>query len=214
MEAAQILKEKKIFVFIVLIFFVGILGHSFNLTFDLMIFLTPFTLLLIGIILLFYIYFYEDKHILIWSFFVFIITVILEIIGVKTGSIFGNYFYGDTLGLKFFEVPLIIGFNWMFVILGAINFTQKIIRTKFIVPLFAANLCVAFDLALEPVAIKLNYWNWQNGNIPLQNYFAWFLISFLAAITFSFFNFKIKSNLLAVYFFVQLIFFLFLNIIL
>ena len=36
-----------------------------------------------------------------------------EIIGVNTGLIYGSYIYGNSLGIKFLNVPLIIGFNWI-----------------------------------------------------------------------------------------------------
>ena len=38
--------------------------------------------------------------------------MISEILGVKFGIIFGDYEYGNALGYKIFEVPLLIGANW------------------------------------------------------------------------------------------------------
>ena len=58
---------------------------------------------------------------LIWCLIVYTVTFSLEVLGTSTGIIFGSYTYGNTLGLKFLGVPLIIGFNWVFVILGSIN---------------------------------------------------------------------------------------------
>jgi putative membrane protein len=55
----------------------------------------------------------------------------LEVVGVKTGLIFGEYKYGSTLGIKLFEVPLIIGFNWVFVILGSISISRLITKMFF-----------------------------------------------------------------------------------
>ena len=34
-----------------------------------------------------------------------------------------------------------------------------------------------FDIILEPVAGKLMMWNWLDGEVPLQNYAAWFLLA-------------------------------------
>ena len=48
--------------------------------------------------------------------------------------------------------------------------------------LLAAALATAFDFLLEPVAVRLDYWRWRDGVIPLQNYVAWFLTAGLVAI--------------------------------
>ena len=36
----------------------------------------------------------------------------VELLGVKTGLIFGNYHYGATFGAKWQDVPYLIGLNW------------------------------------------------------------------------------------------------------
>ena len=55
-------------------------------------------------------------------FIIFFIGMIAEILGVQYGLIFGNYEYGNNLGLKILGVPLLIGFNWVIltVICGSI----------------------------------------------------------------------------------------------
>jgi len=40
-----------------------------------------------------------------------------------------------------------------------------------------AAMATFFDFILEPVAVKLNFWTWNNGDIPLYNYLCWFLVS-------------------------------------
>ena len=47
--------------------------------------------------------------------------------------------------------------------------------------MLVALLMVCFDLLMEPAAVKLNYWTWMNGDIPLQNYLVWFGLSFVFA---------------------------------
>ena len=44
-----------------------------------------------------------------------------------------------------------------------------------------ALLMVCFDLLMEPAAIKLDYWTWISGHIPLQNYLVWFGLGFIFA---------------------------------
>ncbi len=38
------------------------------------------------------------------------------------------------------------------------------------------------DLLIEPVAIHLGYWSWTGGDIPIQNYLSWFVISLVMAL--------------------------------
>jgi putative membrane protein len=194
--------------FLVIIFSVGIFGHINPGTRELMLRLTPFTLFItMGVV--FYSLIGESNNKLIaWFFLTYVLTFILEVIGVKTGLIFGNYIYGSTLGLKVLSVPLIIGLNWVFVILGGISIAQKVTSDKNLSALITAMVAVVFDLILEPVAIKLDYWTWQNGKIPLQNYMAWFVISFFFAWIFNRMNLNLKTDLPKIYLAVQTVFFI------
>ena len=45
-------------------------------------------------------------------FLCFTVGMLAEIIGVNKGLIFGEYSYGDALGIKVFGVPILIGINW------------------------------------------------------------------------------------------------------
>lgn len=73
-------------------------------------------------------------------------------------------------------------------------------------------LAVFFDFLLEPVAIIFDYWNWNNNIIPLQNYAAWFFISFILAFSFLKAKLDMNTDLPAVYFIIQAIFFLVLQV--
>ena len=39
--------------------------------------------------------------------------------------------------------------------------------------LLASTAMVALDLLIEPVAIRLDFWTWAQGDVPVQNYLAW-----------------------------------------
>jgi len=207
MEAKKIIGSKKEIVFLYIIFLVGIVGHLYGPLQKLMILLTPVTLLITGVIVLVYSYQNSANKFLIWSALTYIITFILEVIGVKTGLIFGEYSYGSTLGIKLFEVPLIIGFNWVFVILGSISIARLITGNIFLSTIISAVIASLFDLILEPVAIRLDYWSWSAGIIPLQNYFAWFVIALVSAFGFIYFNVKIISKISLHYLLIQFVFF-------
>jgi len=212
MEAKTIITSNKEIVFLYIIFFVGIVGHLYDPLRNLMLLLTPATLLLTGLIVLFYSYKTSINNFLLWAIFTYTITFILEVIGVKTGLIFGDYNYGSTLGIKLFDVPLIIGFNWLFVILGSISIARLMTSNLFLSALISAFIAFIFDLILEPVAIKLDYWSWSEGIIPLQNYLAWFVIALISALGFSYLKVKVISKISLHYIIVQFVFFVILLI--
>ncbi|MCS6916237.1 MAG: carotenoid biosynthesis protein [Chitinophagales bacterium] len=141
------------------------------------------------------------------------ITWLMEWIGVETGAIFGVYRYGDHLGLKLAGVPLLIGVNWL-MLLYCCGMLVEVLKIQ---PpwraLSGAALMVAIDLLLEPVAVKLDWWYWQTGAAPLQNYVAWFYLSFLLLLPY----FRIRQrpyNPLAIWIAAaHVIFFIVLNIV-
>lgn len=222
MEGQTNLNKLLIYI-LVIIFSVGVIGHIIIL--DLMITLTPITLFVVNSLVL-YVFIQNQnnigkkKSIVILSI-IFLITLIIEIIGEKTGAIFGRYAYGDILSynlLEIFNVPLIIGFNWVMVILSATALSQKIVLNDYLQIPVTGMIAVAFDYVLEPVAIRLGYWFWLDEfgfsirEIPLENYIAWFLISSFFAFVIKKFNLNLKGNFLIYYFFCQLFFFQILNI--
>lgn len=208
MERKKTLKLSKEEIFLFLIYTVGIIGHLTNALLDYMILLTPLTLLLTGGIVLLSTINNSKKNFIIWAIVTYIITFTLEVIGVKSGMIFGSYRYGDVLGVKFLNVPLIIGFNWIMVILGAILLTEKILNNKFLITITASLLATIFDFFLEPTAIKLGYWNWSDTSVPLQNYFAWFIISLLFTVLYFKMKINVNTDLPIKFFLIQFIFFI------
>ncbi|MEP6682930.1 MAG: carotenoid biosynthesis protein [Parafilimonas sp.] len=148
-----------------------------------------------------------------------------EAIGVNTAFLFGKYSYGNVLGVKVFNVPIIIGINWFLIIyctgmvtqsyenfmlkkLNAkgIAINKKMMITSFIID--ATFLAVLFDWIMEPVAVKLGFWQWQNNQIPTYNYISWAIISALLLALFRKLNYD-KRNIFAVHLFIiQLLFFL------
>jgi len=176
-----------------------------------MISLTPLTLLLTGVVTLYSSFQKGNLKLIFWCLLVYTLTFSLEVAGVKTGYIFGSYYYGDVLGLKLLDVPLIIGFNWVVIILGAIGIASRIHKSALQIALLTGTFAVLFDIMLEPVAVKLGYWTWGGGFIPLQNYYAWFAISFFASIFGSKLKLDLEDSLFVYYFLIQFTFFILLS---
>ena len=116
-----------------------------------------------------------------WGVLVFVVGFIAEIIGVKTGLIFGHYSYGKVLQPQVYGVPVAIGCAWVGILFSSLAVAQRITRHFIWLPIFNAFLMVVFDIFLEPTAVLLNYWTWQNS-ILLQNYIAWFVIGLFLAL--------------------------------
>ncbi len=149
--------------------------------------------LLLMLVLIFYTQTKINRSFLLFFVFTFFFGIVLEIIGTKTGYLFGSYSYGNVLGPTIENVPIIIGANWFIVIFScgtAIQFfmnalLKRIADTpinssikKLSLIVDAATMALIFDWLMEPVAIRLGYWKWnENGSIPLYNYFCWFIIS-------------------------------------
>jgi len=122
-----------------------------------------------------------------WAMLVIIASFLVEWLGVKSGRIFGHYSYGETLQPILFGVPIAIGFAWLCMLLTSTAVMQRILpkfsNYHFVIQAISISLLmVLFDIVMEPAAMKLGYWNWQNGSIPLLNFIAWFVISFIFAV--------------------------------
>jgi putative membrane protein len=77
--------------------------------------------------------------------------------------------------------------------------------------LFAAILMVGLDYFIEPVAMKYDFWHWQNNVVPIQNFVAWFVLAFGLQVYFQK-TAVYKNNPLAAWVFgVQAAFFIALN---
>jgi putative membrane protein len=107
---------------------------------------------------------------------------IIEWTGVHTGTLFGDYSYQSALGFKILGIPLVIGLNWYCVVLASVSIANYLKVNMLLKAVITALLCTFLDVLIEPVAIKFGFWNWSSSEIPLYNYFCWFVFSFLFAL--------------------------------
>ncbi|MGA1820444.1 MAG: carotenoid biosynthesis protein [Thermoplasmatota archaeon] len=202
-------KDNSLLIMIMVCFFVvGYIGHVLDLTRDLMLLLTPFFLLGMGVLVLYPFFRKKDHRVLLWAFGSYAVTFTIEAVGVWTGAVFGEYEYGATLGPGLFGVPLVIGFNWVIVIMGSTELARMYVRDRRIYPIMAGIIAVVFDIILEPVAMELDYWDWEGGVIPIQNYVAWFVIATLMSSTYTFVRKEGASKPLIAYLLLQTLLFL------
>lgn len=209
---------------------IAVLFHAIGLVgillFDKTLFIkaTTFNLLLMGLLLIIT---QENKNAGFWLFFIssFLIGIGMEIIGISTGIIFGDYTYGDVLGYKIMGVPVIIGINW-FIIIYCCGISMQMLLNRVIdkvgdgmphprpvlktlsLIIDGATLAVIFDMLMEPAAIKLGYWNWEANTVPFYNYICWFFISCLMLLIFNYVSFRKENKFAVNLLLIQAIFFL------
>ena len=120
----------------------------------------------------------SDKKSKIGLILIFLFGLIVEILGVNYGLFFGEYNYGANLGPKIYEVPYVIGFNWVLLIIATGSISDKLIKGKEIYKiLFASFLMVLVDLLIEKSAPKLDFWEFLISPVPFSNYLWWFIFS-------------------------------------
>ena len=130
-----------------------------------------------------------EKKFLTKLFFIFFLGLIVEIIGVNFSIFFGEYKYGNNLGFKMFDVPIVIGFNWVLLIILTGNFAHKIFPKSIIFRvLTGSTMMILLDLLIEISAPNLDYWEFANHPVPFSNYLWWFIFSVL-------FHFIYQSNI-------------------
>jgi putative membrane protein len=139
----------------------------------------------------------------------------VEAIGVNTGLLFGTYEYGGELGPEFYGVPLVLGFNWYCVVAACSHLVLKWFPKNIsliIKAIVVGLLCVLLDYFIEPVAIKYNFWDWENSLIPMFNYVCWFIFASIFA---SVYLLKVKkvNSTAHVLFYIWLGFFFILNLV-
>ena len=142
-------------------------------------------------------------------FAIFFVGMIAEILGVQYGLIFGNYEYGNNLGLKLLGVPILIGFNWVVLTVICGSISSKIFKkSKVLSIILGITLMLLIDITLEPIAPVLDYWEFSGSKAPLQNYIGWGITSLITQTLYQYF-YKTKEFIFSINLFIaQFLFFL------
>ncbi len=192
---------------------VGFFLFLFPYTRQLFIAITPLSLIFVVLLLLI-------RHRK-WSlgfvvFLIFVITssYLIEVAGVKTGTVFGNYQYLEALGPKLFSTPPIIGINWFMLVYCSAATMDYISRTAGIRinPLFSiaggALLMVTYDFIAEAAAPVMNMWRFTDGYPPFKNFIMWFVIALFYHSLFHVLKLKSGERAAVALFVIQILFFL------
>lgn len=171
------LNEKRVKSFFLIFYTVGLAGLLYPATFKLFTCLIPWCLLLNVLCLSMFHRGTKDMKTLAILLLILVSATGVEIAGVNTACVFGQYRYGESLGIKVYNTPLIIGLNWLF-----LTYTTASVLEGFKIPVSvkiagSSFLMVFYDILLENVAPKLGMWDWNNGVVPIRNYIVWFVLA-------------------------------------
>ena len=151
---------------------------------------------------------------LVWGFFnivifliiTFIVSLLLEIIGSKTGYVFGGkYHYNsyNTPGFILFGIPVLIPIAWFGIIYMSINFCNYVTNVRFpfedstnyFFIILTAIFVMLLDLVLDPLAVDEKRWNWELPGIyygiPILNFFGWLLVPLLILLIFQYCSYPV-----------------------
>ncbi len=163
----------------------GLIGLNIPSAQEFFQFLTPFHLLS-SLLMLAYWHSEWSRQFTATALLIFLLGYGVEVLGVHTGLIFGSYQYETTLGWKVFDVPLLIGVNWLILVycqadlLRRWNLSSVSTWLSFgIKSVVGAIGLTLLDYIVEPVAIKQAMWSWTAGEPPLHNFIGWLWVSFL-----------------------------------
>ncbi|WP_167852180.1 carotenoid biosynthesis protein [Hymenobacter elongatus] len=192
---------------ILLLFHVtGFVGLAFSQNPAFYLQFVPLNLVLTAVLLF---AFQRDRSFAFLSFCLTVVVVgfFVEVVGIRTGKIFGQYSYGATLGFAWLGVPLIIGLNWLMLTYMTGILARYLPLPGFVRAVAAALLMVGMDICLEPVAVRYDFWTWAYDLIPLQNFKGWFAVALILQVYFNRTDFEKRNPLVPFVYLVQLLFF-------
>lgn len=118
-----------------------------------------------------------------WALSVLGILALAVAIGTKTGQPFGSFYFTDRLGpILLGVVPLAVPFLWYTVISCCLLLARAFLpwasaRNE---ALAVSAGVVAFDFLTEPYWLwTRGAWFWSTNRVPIQNYIAWGVITYL-----------------------------------
>lgn len=193
--------------------------------------LTPMNLLLsAGLII--YTQKEKNSHFFLFAAVCYVAGYVVEWLGVNHQLLFGEYRYLPAMGLQMQNVPIVIGVNWFIILYCCgvtiqhfLNFMWNKLKDEdqprrnnvgfFAIVIDGALLATFFDWIMEPIAVKLGYWQWLgDGTIPVFNYACWFGISALLMLLFRLLSFPKQNQFAVNLLLIQFMFFLILRTVL
>ncbi len=151
---------------------------------------SPFTLIYLLVLCIGLIPVLSRKSLLLFTLF-FITGYVVEWIGVHTGFLFGEYYYGKNFGPKIDEIPILIGVNWAVLTTVTHIVSHKAASNIYLKAALGASLMVLLDFFLEQICDFAGFWHFTGG-AGWFNYVCWWIIAFILHIVAG--KFKLKGD--------------------
>ena len=109
--------------------------------------------------------------------------LLAEAVGVATGLPFGDYAYGDSLGWRVLDVPLVVPLAW-----AMFAYPCLLVGRRLGHPVLAGAWALAsWDLFLDPQMVAAHHWHWLDvehtlpgiDHVPVSNFLGWALVAAL-----------------------------------
>ncbi|MFN0278487.1 MAG: isopentenyl-diphosphate Delta-isomerase [Pyrinomonadaceae bacterium] len=124
----------------------------------------------------------------------------IETSAIATGFPYGHFAYSDLLGYRLFGyTPWTVFLAWTPLVIASYAVVRRLVDNTLIRIVLVALLLVAFDLVVDPGAVKLGFWRYEGGGVfygvPMSNFVGWMCSGAIAAIVFEIFIYKRKPLL-------------------
>lgn len=169
---------------------------------------TSLNLIILGIILFL---FFPINSLKSWIVFFVIafLGILVEYLGVNYGLFFGDYSYGDNMGPKIGGVPWLIGLNWALLTFITAQMAKHLTEQWYFKALIGTFLMLFLDILMEASAPIFDFWEFEGGYAPIDNYIAWGIIALLFHLMYIALKIKGNTFISTHMYFVQLVFFIY-----
>jgi bisanhydrobacterioruberin hydratase len=146
--------------FFIIFYTVGFIGIALPFSHLLFVKLVPVALLISLIaLLLFHQYAFDTRTILVLAT-IGLSGYIIEVVGVNTHLVFGQYQYGRALGIKIANTPVLIGLNWLMLTYAGSSIAERMSLPVWLKIIISSLLVLIYDIILERVAPAMDMWHW------------------------------------------------------
>lgn len=153
--------------------------------------MTPLNLLMYLTIILINIKTY-NKRVIIALIIPLVLGFVTEALGVNYGLIYGSYAYGNNLGPKIIGVPFLICINWMVLTVVTADVARFFSKHLIVSAILGALMMTSLDFIIEISAPRFDFWEFEDGIVPFQNYIGWFVTSLVAHLAYQ--KLRVESN--------------------
>jgi putative membrane protein len=107
-----------------------------------------------------------------------VFAIVIEAVSITTGFPYGFFTYGESMGWKLGQlVPWTVPFAWLPLVIGVVALVQRLTDSRFHQLILGVLGLLLTDFVLDPVAVSLNFWEYQNPGmyygVPVSNFFGW-----------------------------------------